>query len=283
EGRAARRLADSLYQTTSWSPQLLYLEAVYHLQQQQDSLAIESLKSLIAQNPASPVAAKATNMIEVVKRRKEIEEELRNLQIERPAEEAPVVFTPPPVTRDTVTAAPPAAEEPAPLAIRRDSTALSTVNAPAKPRVRSAQVDTASRRFAAPPDRPASGYQVNADAPHMVLLILRKVDAVFVNEARNAFSRFNRERYYSQPMEIGIHPLNDSTKLLVIGAFNNAVFATDYVQKAMKSAASEIVPWLKAENYSFTIISAPNLDFLKANPDLDRYLKFLEQNMQVKF
>ncbi|HYH14230.1 MAG TPA: tetratricopeptide repeat protein, partial [Flavisolibacter sp.] len=39
EAQAAKRKADSIYHTNYWSPQLLYIEAVYHIRQREDSIA----------------------------------------------------------------------------------------------------------------------------------------------------------------------------------------------------------------------------------------------------
>jgi hypothetical protein len=51
----------------------------------------------------------------------------------------------------------------------------------------------------------------------------------------------------------------------------------------MPLASKEIIPWLKADKYSFTIISDKNLEVLKTKPDLNNYKMFLEQNSKLKF
>jgi hypothetical protein len=78
-------------------------------------------------------------------------------------------------------------------------------------------------------------------------------------------------------------PLDADNKLLLIGSFSNILQATEYVQKVMPLAPKEIVPWLKADKYSFTIISNPNLEVLKTKVDLSNYKTFLEQNSGLKF
>ena len=84
-------------------------------------------------------------------------------------------------------------------------------------------------------------------------------------------------------MDTQLVPLDADNRLLLIGNFNNVLQATEYVQKAASLAPKEIVPWLKAEKYSFTIISQKNLEILKTKPDLGLYKKFLEQSAGLKF
>jgi TolA-binding protein len=72
EAEAAKKLADSIYQTNYWQPQLLYIEAVYHIRQRDDSVAKNILQTLIGQDPNAPMATKAQTMIDVLNRRAQI-------------------------------------------------------------------------------------------------------------------------------------------------------------------------------------------------------------------
>ena len=263
---AAKHNADSVYKTNYWSPQLLYIEAVYHVRQREDSVAKNTLKLIIQQNPSTPLADKANNMIQVLARRNQIEEELRNLNIVRPQEDTIVV-------EDFV---------PTPEALKRDSTVLQKniviINTPGpKPRTDSG----ISKTYIPPPV--ISAYNYDANAKHYVMIILNKVDNVFGNEAKNGFNRYNKERYYNLPLTNQVVPLDADNKLLLIGNFSNILQATEYVQKAISLAPREIIPWLKADKYSFTIISEKNLEVLKNKLDLSNYKDFLEKNSGLKF
>ena len=111
---AEKKSADSLYGANYWTPQLLYIESVYYIKQRNDSVAKKSLTAIITQFKGTPLAEKATTMLDVLSRRAAIEEELRNLVIERPQDdtstryrERTAINTPPPPTnKDTVTASP---------------------------------------------------------------------------------------------------------------------------------------------------------------------------------
>jgi hypothetical protein len=72
-------------------------------------------------------------------------------------------------------------------------------------------------------------------------------------------------------------------KLVVINTFENSAAAMDYMQKARAAAPREVVPWLPAGKYTFMIISAPNLELLLNNKDMQAYRKFLTAAYPDKF
>ncbi len=96
-------------------------------------------------------------------------------------------------------------------------------------------------------------------------------------------ARYNREKFYNQPMELSLVNLDAENRLVLIKPFTNAQAAIEYVQKTKPLAASEIMPWLKADKYSFSIITDTNLEILKTNPDITNYKKFLDQYIPGKF
>ena len=73
KAKDAKKAADSTLGKSYWTPQLLYIEAIYYVKQQEDSIAINRLQSLSTAFPKSPLAEKAITMIDVLKRRKQIE------------------------------------------------------------------------------------------------------------------------------------------------------------------------------------------------------------------
>jgi tetratricopeptide (TPR) repeat protein len=367
EAKVAKHIADSIYKTNYWSPQLLYIESVYYIRQNDDSTAKKILNTLIQQDPQSAMAAKATTLLDVLSRRKQIEEELRNLQIERPQEEVDtvqqqmavinqpsepvrqtqlpkdtiavtkadvvkkelgqkqpetkkevVVIKPDPVKEDTVVAKIPetikedtvVAKVPEPVLkdtittkvpepIKED-TLIAKVPEQPKELIKTEEPikrDTAAAKreeivISKPPQQiitdtaakkpmvtkpSAYGFTYDAEAPHYAVVILNKVDNIFSSEARNAFTRFSKESYVNQAPNVQLVSLDAENKLLLIGSFSNILHATDFVQRAKPIASTQIVPWLKAEKYTFSVISESNLQILKANPNLVDYKKFLEQ------
>ncbi|HNN72921.1 MAG TPA: hypothetical protein PKG89_16845, partial [Ferruginibacter sp.] len=128
----------------------------------------------------------------------------------------------------------------------------------------------------------SGGFTLVPGAPHHVIMLLDKVDGVYVNEARNAFNRFNRENFYGQPININKDAIDAERSLLVISAFPDAASAMQYYDKIKRSAASE-VSWLPANKYSFMIITEENLQKLKANKDVNGYRALLNTQFPGRF
>ena len=244
---AEKKKADSLYGVNYWTPQLLYIEALHHVKNRDDSAAIKGLQTIISNNPNSPLKEKAQTMIDVLKRRAEIEKYLTDLEITRADE--------------TQLKAP---EMPKP------------VNKPVAPPVLK---DTVAK--VAPP-LTSGPFVMAVNAPHHVLMILDKVDQVYVTEARNALIRYSKENFYGQPININKDTLDAQRSLLVITSFADAAAALIYYSKIKKDAASEI-SWLPANKYSFLIITEENLLLLKANKNLIGYKGLLNTQFTNKF
>src|SRR6187549_604723 len=99
---ADKKVADSLYGATYWTPQLMYIEAVYYIKQRNDAKASEILSAIIAQDPGSSMAVKAGTMIDVLSRRQKIEDELNELNVTRVEEKRIPVDTTTKIKIDTV-------------------------------------------------------------------------------------------------------------------------------------------------------------------------------------
>lgn len=249
---AEKKKADSLYGVNYWTPQLLYIEALHHVKNREDSLAIIGLQAIIDNNPNSPLKEKAATMIDVLKRRAEIEKYLTELQVTRNED-------------DQVKAPTPASPVPA-------------VNKPA-----AANAPPKKDSIATPaPPLTSGGFVMALTSPHHVLMILDKVDGVYVNEAKNAFTRFNRENFYGQPLNINKDAIDADRSLLVISSFPDANSALQYYDKIRRSAASE-VSWLPQNKYSFVIITDENLQKLKANKDIAGYKALLNTQFPSRF
>ena len=244
---AEKKKADSLYGVNFWTPQLLYIEALFHVKNRDDSTAIKGLQTIIANNPASPLKEKAETMIDVLKRRAEIEKYLTELEVTRATENSvKIVDNPKPV-----------------------------VPKPATPVIK----DTVAK--VAPP-LTSGPFVMAVNAPHHVLMILDKVDQVYVTEARNALIRYNRENYYGQTININKDALDAERNLLVISAFPDAATAILYYDKIKRNVAAEI-SWLPANKYSFLIITEENLLLLKNNKNLPGYKALLNTQFPNRF
>src|SRR5690606_11451719 len=94
EAERQKKINDSIYGNSYWTPQLLYIESVYYIHSRQDEEAKASLNNIIELYADQPIAEKAKTILDVLGRRKEIEEYLTNLEITR-VEDTVVVMNQP--------------------------------------------------------------------------------------------------------------------------------------------------------------------------------------------
>jgi hypothetical protein len=267
EGRFDRALsekkkADSAYGINYWTPQLSYIEALYNVKQCNDSIAIEGLTAIVQNNPTSPLKEKAQTMIDVLKRRKEIETYLTNLQVTRAQEDIIVIGDDKPAIKQPapVAAAPPVAIQ--------------------KPAVNVPVIKDSIKKT--PPLLTSGSFVIKPDSPHMVMMILEKVDGVYINEAKNAFNRYNKQNYYGEVIDITKDAIDAERNILVISSFADGAAALQYYDKIKKAAPRE-VSWLPANKYYFLIISNQNLQVLKNNKDITGYKALLNKQYPGKF
>jgi len=261
-----KEAADKLYGSNYWTPQLLYIEAVYQIKQRDDSSAQKTLKKIIQTFPETPMAEKATVLSDVLSRRKQIEEELKNLEVERPAETIPK-----PADTTAVATAPPI--------VKTDNTPAAAITKPKD------SLGISSSQATSLPARPqATGsYLFKNDEPHSVIILLNKTDLVWVNEAKNAFNIYNRGNIYNRQFTLNTVQLSPDYRGVLIGRFDNAQDAIDYIQVVKPLSPSRIVPWLKPERYSFSIISDSNLELLKAQQNVSQYEEMARNQWPGKF
>ncbi|MBK5270475.1 MAG: hypothetical protein JJE22_05610 [Bacteroidia bacterium] len=268
EAIAQKKIADSLYGKNYWTPQLLYIEAVYYIKQREDSTAKTVLNNIISQFKGIVLAEKATTLYDVLTRRKEIEEELRNLVISRPKEDSArnsdiinsdqnIIVNKNPTLNDTIAKVQPVIKAPTPV------------------------TDTVTNKQPLPNTN--LPYTFTPENEHYVVLILNKVDPVFSNETKNAFFRYNRETFNNKIMTVDLIELNGDNRLLLISPFKNAQEAIDYIDRTSPKTSTEIIPWLKGGKYSFSIINGKNLELLKTKKDIENYQSFLNVYLPGKF
>jgi tetratricopeptide (TPR) repeat protein len=259
---AEKQQADSLYGENYWSPQLLYIETLYHVKNHNDSIAKVQLNNIIRLYPNSALKPKAVTLLDVLSRRAEIEAYLTNLQVTRAEEDQYIISND---QQAVVIQQAPKTDEPkrivaAPTAIVRRPDSIQVLA----------------------PNMVSGAFKWQSEKPHLVMMILEKTDPVYVNEAKNAFGRFNRQRYASQTININKDALNADKALLLFSSFPTADAAVQYYEAIKKAAPSE-VSWLPANKYSFLVISETNLQLLKTNGDLNSYKTLLNNQYPGKF
>lgn len=259
---------DSIYGNAYWTQQLLYIESIYYIKQQDNNSAVHALQTLISMEPGTPVAVKAATLLDVLERREQIENYLTRLNITRAQEDTVAVV-----------------KETRPVEGKREEVALteqprSKEIGIVKEIVRKPVVD--SSIFNKPKEVAPTGFTYNPNAVHVVAMVLHKVDVVYGNEVKNAFTRYNRESFRNLDIQMALLPVDADYKLLVMSGFTGIPDALEYIQKTKRMAGTQIVPWLAADKYSFMIISEQNLELLKNNKDFDGYSQFFDANYPVE-
>lgn len=262
EALSSKKSADSIYGNNYWTPQLLYIEAVYYVKERKDSLAVLVLNSIIKGYPKSGLKDKAANLKEVLSRRKEIEDYLNSLQVTRASDNKVII------TEDKTIVKKPPVSPPA-------TQPTSHITSPALPVIKDSTKKTM-------PVITNGIFTLNPSAPHVVIMILDKVDQVYVTESKNAFARYNRENFSNLNLELSKDILDPERNLIVFSSFPNADAAIGYYDKLRRAASTE-VSWLSAAKYSFLVITPENLQILKANKNILAYKTFLNSQYPGKF
>ncbi len=298
EAKEAKIQADKQFGKNYWTPQLLYIESIYYVKQRQDSAAINRLQSITGLFPKSPLAERAQTMIDVLRKRGQIESYLAYLQVERKEDavtrgvdlDSTNPQTGVKIRRFTPFKAPTQLDP-----IHKELVNISDLNTiaaavPAAPKTDSGLIipKTGARSLNLDNNAKAETIRTNnfsfnpADTQYVVI-ILEKVDPIFISEGRNAFNRFNQERFPGQRIDMRIQKINDDNQFLLFGPFVNASEAVTYIDRTRPLASTRIVPWLTADKYSFSIISNANMQSLLKTQDLAGYRAFMHQVFPDKF
>lgn len=305
EGRFAEALrskaeADSVYGNSYWTPQLLYIESLYHIRQRNDSTALVTIDQLLVSFPGTPMADKAGVLKEVLQQRKEIEDYLQNANIVRQREDAPFIPVDegpkvnkiqPQQKADSIArlvAAPKPAQQQtqlekpgAPLQKtgqeKSDRAAAAGIGGPGKIPVKDGPVSATKNT------KVEMAYVYTPSEPYTVLMYFDKVDPVYISESRTAFQRYNNSTRSGETIKITIYEQDaDELYWLEIGQYPDVASVLSYFDE-LKQNARQIVPWLPASKYDFIIISERNLEMLKSRKNISEYKLFIGQYIKDKF
>ncbi|MFM1963199.1 MAG: hypothetical protein RLZZ172_2044 [Bacteroidota bacterium] len=270
---AAKKNADSVYGQTAWTPQLMYIEAVYYIKSREDSIAITTLKKISQLFPSSPLAPKAVQLADVVKRRNEIEKELTNMTVVR-------------VKEDSISLANntelPKKNEQSEKIVKPVTPAVEKQVAAIESPVR----DSSKLKMPEPAVLPApvqnDRYTFNANAPHAIIMLMNNVDIVYINEAKRALVRYNSIKYPENDFTVNNDKIGN-TPFIIISFFQNATEAISYFDQTAPIASKEIFPWLPSDKYKLYILSPDHLKTMMEEEKTDNFIKFIKTQFPGKF
>lgn len=296
EAKEAKIAADKQFGKTYWTPQLLYIESIYYIKQKDDSVAIDKLQNIVSLFAKSPLAEKAGTMIDVLKRRSQIENYLTNLTIEKPEEvvERRVDLYNTNTTggekvkRDSAISVPKQLQSGSKELVNLSDTKTVSTAAVIKKDTLSGIPKMALKKLEVSNDTKGAivndmNYTFNATDTQYVAVVLDRVDPIFISEGRNAFNRYTQEAFSGQRIEVNTRKINGQYQFLMIGPFINAKEAITYIDRTKPLAKSRIVPWLTADKYSFSMISNHNMKILVSKEDVEGYHLFIQQVFPDKF
>jgi len=245
-----------------WTPQLLYIWAIYCTKCTNDYEAIALLTNIVKNYPSSPLKDKAITLISV-NRRTEIEKYLTGLEITRNAQGDLLIIP-----------------EEKTIEIKKiNDTSIFVKKAEVVESKKPVIIrDSASIIL---PSIENGMYKWMPEKPHYVVMMLNNVDVIYINEAKNGFVRFNRQYNFSS-IVISKDVIDAQKSMLIFSSFGNADASIVYCDKLKKAAPSEI-SWLQPSKYSFFFISEDNLQLLKSTKDLDGYKILLNKVYPGKF
>jgi len=274
EALSEKKKADSIYGNNLWTPQLLYIEAVFYIKQRKDSIAIDLLGKINTLYPLSNIAQKTATMIDVLKRRTSIEEYLSKLEITRvPDNLSENNIGPIDSTKNNKNLIPstPNSKDSSNQKTSIGGLSKDIVNLSVQPARDS--IDKATI--------PSSKYLFNGDATHKVIMILNKVDGTYINESKNALDRYVRSNFPNQQIALTKDAIDKDNIIFLFSDFNNIQTSYEFLLK-IKKVTFEELSWLPINKYSFYLISEGNLVVLKTNKDIAEYVSWLKKNYPFK-
>jgi len=270
-----KKKADTLYGESFWTPQLLYIEAVYHVKKNNDSLAIKILEKISTLFPNSSLTNKSITLIKTLKDRNITETYLQNLQIKRAIEDTISIsknelVEKPPIDSNKIknTNIPANLQAQKPLIAKDSSQISNTTNKKDTSFVNNQSTKTASDLE----------YTAHPNDEQLVIVQLDKIDAVYRIEAQNALNRYNSQYYFNNPLTITMYSMPSNIELLTISSFKSDSETFEYIEKTKLASLIEIFPWMPKDKFSFFNISIANFEILKKNKNLSQYLEWLKKN-----
>jgi hypothetical protein len=296
EALQQKRSADSLYGSTYWTPQLLYIEALYYVKQRNDSTAIQTLVIIENSFPGTPMADKAVVLKDVLQRRGEIENYLTNANIVREEDGVVIPFDEGSKVNKTQQEVKPqenkitAPTKPAqqtyiekPKHVVQKTGADKEAKGPFKPAIGNKPGKDSTSIKPLKDTKVEMAYIYNANEPHVVLMVFEKVDPIYMSESRIAFQRYNNSAHTTETITLTVHEgKEDELSWMDMGPFSTITSVLGYFDE-IKANAKSIVPWLPADKYQFIVISQTNLEILNKRQNLEEYRLFIRQYVKDKF
>ena len=252
----AKANADSLYGKSYWTAQLLYIEAIAHAKANRDSIAVNSLNTLITNYASSPLKPKAEKLKEILDKK-----------IANAAAEAAVIAAAKKAVEDAKAAAQKVIEDAKAAALAKKNAALL---AKQKPVV----VDSAMLKLNAM-------YPINKMEAHTVFLVLNKMSSNDCDSLQVELDMYNKADATTKNIFSNNYKAEEKVTILFYDEFRNAESAIVYCKK-LRALILAKHP-LKPAQYGIMVMSASNLNTFISKNNLEDYKKVFKSNYEIKY
>jgi hypothetical protein len=231
-----------------------FLKVKMHAQLGQDSIAIENLNQIIAQNKSEILKSRAKNIITEINNRKATEAYLTALKIEKP--------------KKLVNAKEEVLEQAKVLSIALKNN--SSLNSNGK---MNTMVPVTTKKDSAQNLAIANQILFTNDSleQHYFALQTMNVSAIFVKEIQNAFKDFHAEAFRQLNLTVTFVQFTDQSHIVWIGPFTKAADGIDYIKKVKPKLSTEIISFVPKKQYDLTLIGKSNIILINNQEQLDQY------------
>jgi hypothetical protein len=225
-----------------------------HAQLGQDSIAIENLNQIIAQNKSEILKSRAKNIIAEINNRKATEAYLTALKIEKP--------------KKLVNAKEEVLEQAKVLSIvLKNDSSLNSVGKlnsmiPVTTKKDSAQNLAVTNQIL---------FTNDSLEQHYFALQTMNVSSVFVKEIQNAFKDFHAEAFRQLNLTVTFVQFTDQSHIVWIGPFAKAADGLNYINKVKPRLSTEIISFIPKKQYDLTLIGKSNILLINNQEQLDQY------------
>ena len=243
-----------LFKGTKWQTPYHFLKVKMYAQLGKDSIAIENLNQIIAQNKSESIKSRAKNIITEINNRKATEAYLAALKIVKPSK---VVNSKEEALQQIKAPA---------IQLKNDSSIISKGNPNLKNTVNSKNDSALAIAMA-----DQITFTNDSLEQHYIALQTMNVSAVFVKEIQNAFKDFNTEAFRKLNLAVTYVQFTDQSHIVWIGPFTNASDGLAYIKQVKPKLSTEIISFIAKKQYDLTLIGKSNILLINNQEQLDQY------------
>ncbi len=234
------------FRGTKWQTPYQFLKVKMYAQEQLDSVAIELLNEIIAQNKIESIKARAKNIITEINNRKATEQYLKDLKI--------VKITKPAQTEDETDKK------------EKNQIVNSIQNAENKiankQKKDSTLIDTSV---------PQLVFTNDSLEQHYIAIQTTNVTTTFVKEIQNALKDVHAEEFKKLNLSVTFVQFTEQSHLVWIGPFVNAAEGILYIQKIKPRLSTEIISFIPKKQYELILIGKSNIVQIMNEANLTQY------------